>query len=88
MNQENNKNLFFISFAVILGVCVVLYFSRRVAAPFFIAFALAYLLDPLVDRLVTFKISRTLSVLVLMLAFFLLALGSVILLVQIGRAHV
>jgi len=83
MNQENNKNLFFISFAVILGVCVVLYFSRRVAAPFFIAFALAYLLDPLVDRLVTFKISRTLSVLVLMLAFFLLALGSVILLVPI-----
>ena len=44
MNQENNKNLFFISFAVILGVCVVLYFSRRVMAPFFIAFALAYLL--------------------------------------------
>ena len=83
MNQEYNKNLFFISFAVILGVCVVLYFSRRVAAPFFIAFALAYLLDPLVDRLVTFKISRTLSVLVLMLAFFFLALGSVILLVPI-----
>ena len=83
MNQENNKNLFFISFAVILGVCVVLYFSRRVVAPFFIAFALAYFLDPLVDRLVTFKISRTLSVLVLMLAFFFLALGSVILLVPI-----
>ena len=83
MNQENNKNLFFISFAVILGGCVVLYFSRRVVAPFFIAFALAYLLDPLVDRLVTFKISRTLSVLVLMLAFFFLALGSVILLVPI-----
>jgi predicted PurR-regulated permease PerM len=61
----------------------VLYFSRRVVAPFFIAFALAYLLDPLVDRLVTFKISRTLSVLVLMLAFFFLALGSVILLVPI-----
>ena len=52
-------------------------------APFFIAFALAYFLDPLVDRLVTFKISRTLSVLVLMLAFFFLALGSVILLVPI-----
>ena len=77
MNQENNKNLFFISFAVILGVCVVLYFSRRVVAPFFIAFALAYFLDPLVDRLGTFK------VLVLVLAFFFLALGSVILLVPI-----
>ncbi|HIE79259.1 MAG TPA: AI-2E family transporter [Nitrospinaceae bacterium] len=72
--KENNKNLFFISFAVILGVCVVLYFSRRVVAPFFIAFALAYLLDPLVDRLVSLKFSRTLSVLVLMSVFFFLAL--------------
>ena len=81
--KENNKNLFFISFAVILGVCVALYFSRRVVAPFFIAFALAYLLDPLVDRLVSLKLSRTLSVLFLMLAFFFLALGSVVLLVPI-----
>jgi len=81
--KENNKNLFFISFAVILGVCVVLYFSRRVVAPFFIAFALAYLLDPLVDWLVSLKFSRTLSVLVLMSVFFFLALGSVILLVPI-----
>ncbi len=83
MNQENNKNLFIISLTVMMGVCVVLYFSRRVVAPFFIAFALAYLLDPLVDRLVPCKFSRTLSVLVLMLIFFLLAVGSVILLVPI-----
>ncbi len=83
MNQEKNKNLLFISFAVTLGICVVLYFSRRVVAPFFIAFALAYLLDPLVDRLVSFKLSRTLSVLVLMLAFFFLMLGAGVLLVPI-----
>jgi sporulation integral membrane protein YtvI len=83
MNQEKNKNLLFISIAVTLGVCIALYFSRRVVAPFFIAFALAYLMDPLVDRLAAFKLSRTLSVLVLMLSFFLLALGSVILLIPI-----
>ena len=83
MNQENNKNLFFITFALILGACVALYFSRRVVAPFFIAFALAYLLDPLVDRLASLKFSRTLSVLGLMLAFFLLVLGSVILLIPV-----
>ncbi len=83
MNQEKNNNLLLISFAVTLGVCVALYFSRRVVAPFFIAFALAYLMDPLVDRLSSFKLSRTLSVLVLMLVFFLLALGSVILLIPI-----
>lgn len=83
MSQENNKNLFYISFVVILGACVALYFSRRVVAPFFIAFALAYLLDPLVDRLASFKLSRTLSVLLLILIFFSLALGSVILLVPV-----
>ena len=55
MSQEKNKNLLLISFAVTLGVCVALYFSRRVVAPFFIAFALAYLMDPLVDRLAYFK---------------------------------
>ncbi len=83
MNQGKNKNLLLISFAVTLGICVVLYFSHRVVAPFFIAFALAYLLDPLVDRLVSFKFSRTLSVLVLMLAFFFLMLGAGVLLVPI-----
>ena len=83
MNEEKNKNLLFVSFAVILGVCVALYFSRRVVAPFFIAFALAYLMDPLVDRLVSFKLSRTLSVLVLMLIFFLLLLGSGLFLIPI-----
>ena len=72
MSQDNNKNLFFISLAAILGVSVVFYFTRRVVAPFFIAFALAYLLDPLADRLVALKLSRTLSVLVLMLTFFLI----------------
>ncbi|MBT5027117.1 MAG: AI-2E family transporter [Nitrospinaceae bacterium] len=83
MNQEKNKNLIFISFFIMLGVCILLYFSRRVIAPFFIAFALAYLLDPLVDRLVSFKLSRTLSVLILMLTFFLLALGCVLLLIPV-----
>lgn len=83
MNPEKNKNLLFISVAVTLGICVVLYFSRRVVAPFFIAFALAYLLDPLVDRLVSFKFSRTLSVLILMLVFFFLMLGAGVLLVPI-----
>ena len=83
MNEEKNKNLLFVSFAVILGICVVLYVSRRVVTPFFIAFALAYLMDPLVDRLVSFKISRTVSILILMLLFFLFLLGSGIFLIPI-----
>ena len=83
MNEEKNKNLLFISFVVILGVCFALYVSRRVVTPFFIAFALAYLMDPLVDRLVSFKISRTVSILILMLLFFLLLLGFGIFLIPI-----
>lgn len=83
MNQEKNKNLLFVSLAVTLGVCIFLYFSRRVVAPFFIAFALAYLLDPLVDRLAGCKLSRTLSALLLMLTFFFLVLGCGVLLVPI-----
>jgi sporulation integral membrane protein YtvI len=83
MTQVNNKNLFYIIFVVFLGTCIALYFSRRVVAPFFIAFALAYLLDPLVDRLASFKLSRTLSVLFLMLTFFFLVLGSIVLLVPV-----
>ncbi len=83
MSQKNNKNLLYITFVVFLVTSVALYFSRRVVAPFFIAFALAYLLDPLVDKLVSFKFSRTMSVLVLMFMVFILALGSVILLVPV-----
>lgn len=64
----------------VLGVLVFLYFARRVVTPFFIAFALAYLLDPIVDRLEKLKVSRTLAVLLLMVSFFaLLLLGAGIL---------
>ncbi len=83
MNQGKNNNLFLVSFTVIFGVCVVMYFSRRVVAPFFIALALAYLLDPMADRLDSLKFSRTLSVLVLMLGFFLVVTGVGILLIPI-----
>ena len=44
MNQDKNKNLFLISLVFFLIVCVMLYFSRRVIAPFIIAFALAAIL--------------------------------------------
>ena len=68
--MDRNKNLFLISVIIFLFVCILLYFSRRVVAPFFIAFALAYLMDPLVDNMVRKGVSRTGSVLFLMGAFF------------------
>lgn len=83
MNQEKNKNLFWISLVLFLVFCVLLYFSRRVIAPFFIAFAVAYLMDPLVDKMVAKGIPRTGSVLFLMAVFFLLLAFAGILLVPI-----
>ena len=83
MNEEKNKNLFLISLSVIIVVCFFLYFSRRVVSPFFIAFALAYLLDPLVDKMVSGGVSRTISVLFLMVGFFMIAVLACIFLVPI-----
>lgn len=83
MNQEKNKNLFLISLCLGILICVFLYFSRRVVAPFFIAFALSYLLDPLVDKITSRGISRTVSVLALMTAFFMLVVFAGIFLVPL-----
>ena len=83
MDRDKNKNLFLVSVIVFLAICILLYFSRRVAAPFFIAFALAYLMDPLVDKMVRKGVSRTGSVLFLMVAFFLLLVFACILFIPI-----
>ena len=83
MNEGKNKNLLLISLSVIIIIGFFLYFSRRVVTPFFIAFALAYLLDPLVDKMVSRGVSRTISVLFLMVAFFMMAVLACIFLVPI-----
>ncbi|MEK9629209.1 MAG: AI-2E family transporter [Nitrospinota bacterium] len=83
MNQEKNKNLFLIALAVFVVVCIFLYFSRRIVAPFFIAFALSYLLDPMVDKMVEKGVSRTVSVLSLMIVFFMLLVFAGIFLVPV-----
>jgi len=83
MEQEKNKNLLLISLALFIVVCLLLYFSRRVVAPFLIAFALSYLMDPLVDRMESRGASRTVSVLFLMMAFFMLVVFAGLFLVPI-----
>ena len=72
--ERNTQTIYFVVVGVLLAV-IFFYFSRRVLTPFFIAFALAYLLDPVTDRLESFKISRTFSVLVLMAGVFSLVTG-------------
>ena len=75
MNRERNtQTIYFIIVGAVLAV-IFFYFSRRVLTPFFIAFALAYLLDPVTDRLESLKISRTFAVLVLMAGVFSLVTG-------------
>ena len=75
MTRERNTQIIYFVVAGALLVVIFFYFSRRVLTPFFIAFALAYLLDPVTDRLESLKISRTFSVLVLMAGVFSLVTG-------------
>jgi predicted PurR-regulated permease PerM len=75
--KKNNPYVFAAGFFLLV---LLLYLARRVLAPFFAAFVLAYLLDPLVDRLENLKIPRTAGVLLLMSVFSgLLLLGALIL---------
>ena len=72
--ERNAQTIYFLIVGVLLAV-IFFYFSRRVLTPFFIAFALAYLLDPVTDRLESLRISRTFAVLVLMAGVFSLVTG-------------
>ncbi|MEC7640613.1 MAG: AI-2E family transporter [Nitrospinota bacterium] len=80
MNTERNGNTPIFYLIVFLVALVLIYLTRRVLTPFFIAFALAYLLDPLVDRMENCKIPRSAGIILLMTAFFLVIfLGGVLL---------
>ncbi|GJL79471.1 MAG: AI-2E family transporter [Nitrospinaceae bacterium] len=85
MDRKPNTQAFFLALAVAVALTIFLYYSRRVIMPFFVAFALAYLLDPLVDRLETWKLSRTLSVSSLLLVFFASILGACLLIFPLLR---
>lgn len=58
---------------IIFGAIVILwaiYTARTVLFPFIVAFGIAYLLDPVIDRLEKSKINRTSAILLLLLLFF------------------
>ena len=71
MDQEN-KRIYYSILGFTVVALILFYLARRVVTPFFIAFALAYLMDPLVDRLEKWKISRTLGVVILLFSFFII----------------
>lgn len=86
--EPKNKRLL-IAFLISLGVALVfLYLARRVMTPFFIAFALAYLLDPLVDKMEQWKLSRTLAVVLLLSLFFMMMLAGTAILVPLFRVQI
>ena len=83
MNQDKNKNLFLIFLLLFFALCFLLYFSHRVITPFLIAFALAYLMDPLVDKAESKGVPRTGAVIFIMAVLFLLVVFFCILFIPI-----
>ncbi|MFQ5672463.1 MAG: AI-2E family transporter [Nitrospinales bacterium] len=86
MKTDRNTPVVFL--IALLVTVALIYVTRRVLTPFFIAFALAYLLDPLVDRLENCKIPRTAGIILLMALFFLLVFLGGVLLAPVMQAQV
>jgi predicted PurR-regulated permease PerM len=65
------------SSALIMGVIalIAIYYLQSILTPFLIGVILAYLGDPVVDRLVKYKINRTFSVLIVFVVFLVVMVG-------------
>lgn len=72
---------FWLSFAVVTGFLC--YLLAPVLTPFVTAAILAYIADPLVDRLETYKLSRTLSVSIVFILLTLLATTALVLFIPL-----
>ena len=66
--------------AAVAALCALLYLLAPVLTPFALSVLLAYMGDPLADRLETYKLSRTLSVVIVFTTIFTCALAAVLLL--------
>lgn len=73
---------------LLLALVFALYFLRNVLVPFVAGMAVAYLLDPVVDRLERLRLSRGLATLVVLAGFFVMSLGLVLLLVPLVQSQV
>ncbi len=86
--MKDDKRFRYFLFAVIAVFFVALYLARNVLTPFAIAFALAYLLDPLADKLERWGLSRTMSVSTILFSFFLMVVLTALLLIPLLRIQV
>ncbi|MCR9072932.1 MAG: AI-2E family transporter [Alphaproteobacteria bacterium] len=64
------------------------YVLRHVLLPFVAGMAVAYLLDPVADRLERLKLSRTLATTIVLLSFFIVTIGLLLLLLPILQQQV
>ncbi|CAI2717242.1 AI-2E family transporter [Nitrospina watsonii] len=87
MDDRDKKLLITLLVSTVVAL-VFLYFVRRVVTPFFLAFAVAYLLDPLVDRLETWKLQRTPAVVLLLISFFVVVLVAGVVLIPILQVQI
>ncbi|QPJ64980.1 MAG: AI-2E family transporter [Candidatus Nitrohelix vancouverensis] len=85
--SADSKTNWLLPAAICLLFLFLVYISRRVLTPFFIAFILAYLLDPIVDRLEARKLSRGPATVALLLAFFILCSAVIALLFPLLRVQ-
>ncbi|MCH9000821.1 MAG: AI-2E family transporter, partial [Proteobacteria bacterium] len=80
MTVERHLRFWLIGFAVFL---VALYLLRAMLLPFVAGMAVAYLLDPVCDRLEAWGLSRTLATIVLTIVFLIVAGAAVVLLIPV-----
>jgi len=85
MTVARHLRFWLIGLAVFLAV---LFLLRGVLLPFVAGMAVAYLLDPICDRLERWGLSRTLATTVLTVAFLILALAAFLLLVPVLAGQV
>ena len=73
--------MFWLAGLVVFGL--LLFLLREILLPFVAGMAVAYLLDPLADRLEGWGLSRTMATVVIGVVFMIVALGALLLLLPI-----
>jgi predicted PurR-regulated permease PerM len=84
--RSSYRARFWIAGLVVFGLTLVLF--REILLPFVAGMAIAYLLDPLADRLEAVKLPRGLATVLVMAGFFTLLLGLLLLFVPLLQAQI
>lgn len=83
---RRERQIFWLLF--LAAFLVSIYVLRDVLLPFVAGMAVAYLLDPVVDRLERLKVGRALATTIVVLAFFVITIGIVLLLLPLLQHQV